>query len=169
VSGGQCINSHPLVYLSIAGEYESGNEERWPLVDTANMIKATAVSGLAALFAYGLNRLMVARAGDRAVKLLIPLVEEGLKTGLALAFSVSVVTVHVGFGTYEAIYDIVANQGVGKGKRWFAALLACLGHGLFGWLTLFLLELRLSSILAIVLVSAVHGCWNILALAKPSL
>ena len=82
MSNGRCINSHPLVYLSIAGKYESGNEERWPLVDTANMIKAIAVSGLAALFAYVLNRSMVARAGDRAVKLLIPLVEEGLKTGL---------------------------------------------------------------------------------------
>lgn len=138
------------------------------MVDTANMIKAIAVSGLAALFAYVLNRSMVARAGDRAVKLLIPLLEEGLKTGFALALSVSVVAVHIGFGAYEAIYDILANQGVSGGKRWFAALLAFLGHGLFGWLTLFLLELRLSSILAIVLVSAVHGCWNILALAKSS-
>ena len=169
MSDGPCINSYLLVYLSIAGEYVKRKRGAWPLVNTANMIKAMAVSGLAALFAYVLNRLMVTRVGDGAIKILIPLLEEGLKTGLALAFPIPVLTMHIGFGIYEAIYDILANPGVGGGKRWVAALLALLGHGLFGWLTLFLLELRLPGILAIVLVGAVHGCWNILALAKSAL
>jgi len=136
------------------------------LADTANMIKVIAVSGLASLFAYGINRWMVGKLGDRAVKLLVPIGEEGLKTGFALVFRVSVPITHLGFGVYEAIYDISANPGVDRGKRWLAALLALLGHTLFGWLTWFIIDLGWASILAILLVGIVHGCWNMVALQK---
>lgn len=124
------------------------------------------VSGLAALIAYAMNRLIVSVFGDGAVRLLVPIVEEGLKTGLALTFAVSLPIVHMSFGIYEAIYDVLANRGVGRSRRWLAALLAFLGHSIFGWLTWFFLELGLVSVFAIVLVGTVHACWNIVALAK---
>jgi hypothetical protein len=137
------------------------------LTGTANMIiKAMVVSGLAAFFAYMINRVMVSVSGDGAIKLLVPIVEEGLKTGLALAFTVSLPIVHMSFGIYEAIYDILANPGVGRSKRWLAAVLAFSGHSIFGWLTWVFLDLGLASVFAIVLVGIVHGCWNIAALAK---
>ncbi len=137
------------------------------MIDALNMIKAViAVSGIAAFFAYIINRLVVIISGDGAVKLLVPMVEEGLKTGFALGFAVPVLIVHMGFGIYEAIYDILANPGVSRGRRWLAALLAFSGHSIFGWLTCFFLDLGIMSIVVIVLVGTVHGCWNIVALAK---
>ncbi len=136
------------------------------MAGTTNMMRVIAVSGLAALFAYTLNRLVVARSGDSAVKLLVPVMEESLKTGFALAFAVSVPLVHMGFGMYEAVYDFFANPEVGKHRRCLAALLAFLGHAIFGWLTWVVLELRLAALLAIMVVGAMHICWNTLVLAR---
>ncbi|NLY51358.1 MAG: hypothetical protein GX063_00420 [Firmicutes bacterium] len=127
------------------------------------MVKALAVAGLAAFCAFKINRVMVNRFGEGAVKFLIPLAEEGLKTGSALLFGFSVPVVHLGFGLYEAGYDLLANPGAGI-KRWMAALLAIMGHGLFGWVTGQLIKLKGSPILAVGSAYAVHVVWNIIVL-----
>jgi hypothetical protein len=124
------------------------------------MLKALAVAGAAALFALRVNRIMAAGFGEGAVRLLIPVVEEGLKTGSALLFGLSVPVVHIGFGLYEAGYDLLANPGVGRTRRWLAAFLAIIGHGIFGWLTWWLLWSKGSAILALALACTVHCLWN---------
>ncbi len=128
------------------------------------MVKELAAAGIAALLALKINRAMVNRFGEGAVKFLIPIGEEGLKTGLALLFGLSVPVVHLSFGLYEAGYDLLANPGSGSTKRWTAALLAITGHGLFGWVTWQLIRLKGSIILAAVSASAVHVVWNIIVL-----
>ena len=132
--------------------------------DTGNMIKAMAISGLAAFLAYAVNRLMVARCGEWAIKFLVPIIEEGLKTGLSLGFAVSIPAIHSLFGIYEAGYDLAANPGARPQEKWLAALAACVGHGVFGGVTWLLLARGLGAVSSIGMVGILHGLWNALAL-----
>ncbi|NLA58025.1 MAG: hypothetical protein GX855_03855 [Firmicutes bacterium] len=127
------------------------------------VVKALAIAGLAASFALKINRIMVNRFGEGAVKFLIPLVEEVLKTGSARLFGFSVPVIHLGFGLYEAGYDLLANPGTGT-KRWLAALLALIGHGLFGWVTWQLMTLTGSLVLAAASACTAHVFWNMVVL-----
>ena len=123
-------------------------------------MKAMAISGLTAFLAYAINRWIVDRYGEWAIKLLVPAVEEGLKTGLSIAFGGSLIATHILFGIYEAGYDLVANPGVKVRNRWFAALAALTGHGIFGAITWLLLARGLDPLLSVGIVGLVHGLWN---------
>lgn len=124
-----------------------------------------AISGLAAFLAYAINRWIVARYGEWTIKLLVPAMEEGLKTGLAIVFGGPLVAIHILFGIYEAGYDLVANPGVRVQNRWLAALAAAIGHGVFGTVTWVLLARGLNPLLGIGVVTLVHGLWNAFVLS----
>ncbi|NLJ86147.1 MAG: hypothetical protein GX322_06875 [Firmicutes bacterium] len=134
------------------------------MANIGHMIKAVGISGLAAFLAYAINRLMVITYGERAVKFLIPALEEGLKTSLSLFFQVEIPVVHAFFGAYEALYDLAANPGSRPARRWLAAVAALVGHGLFGYLTWILLEHEFHALIAVGIVGLLHCLWNLFAL-----
>ena len=130
------------------------------------MLKAMVLSGLAAFLAYVINHWVVGRYGEKAIKFAVPLIEEILKTGVALMFRGPLVIIHIGFGLYEAVYDLVANPQALPGERLFAAFAALMGHGIFGGTTLLLVTLGLNPALSAGLVGLVHGLWNNYVLRK---
>lgn len=106
---------------------------------------------MATLLSYGANKLTTKFMGRAAISLLSPCVEEVLKTGSAVVFSVSVLTVHTVFGVFEALAEIK------RSKK--AAILAVITHIAFGTVTVTLLPLIgvLGGVAASVLL---HMLWN---------
>jgi len=90
---------------------------------------------IAAIAAYGINTFIISKLGLAVLIDLVPMVEESLKTGLAVFNNVNILIVHFLFGLIEGISDFKA------GER-NAALLSLGSHFLFGfmawllWLTL---------------------------------
>lgn len=87
---------------------------------------------IAATVAYSINRLLVRRFGIQVIVFITPILEEGLKTGLAFFFRTSILSVHLLFGMIEGIYDLItAKQGISAG------LMSVVWHGVFGGVTIF--------------------------------
>ena len=123
-------------------------------------LKAIVLSGLAAFLAYAFNRWAVGRYGEEAIRLLIPIVEEGLKTGFAIKFAAPLLAVHVSFGFLEATYDYLANPGVRPAGRGLASLAALAGHTVFGGITALLIAKGLGPLLGIIITGLLHSFWN---------
>ena len=116
---------------------------------------AILAGSLAALAAWGLNSIIVRRWGDAAISVLVPVIEELLKTLLAVMFSASIFLTHFTFGIIEAIWDIKANV---RGLR--AGLVGLLTHSGFGLITWMIYQL--TGILSLALMASItaHITWN---------
>ncbi len=86
---------------------------------------------VSAVLAYILNRVLVRRFGAGVIIFITPIVEEGLKTGLAILFRTLILPVHVFFGIIEGIYDLKTSR---LGTT--AGLLSVLWHTVFGLVTI---------------------------------
>lgn len=84
----------------------------------------------AAAFAYVINRYLVNRFGANTIVFITPILEEGLKTGLAILLHAVILPVHVVFGLVEGIYDLKTSR-VGI----LAGLMSILWHTAFGLIT----------------------------------
>ncbi len=115
-------------------------------------------AGLAALFAISINRAAVRGWGRPAIVLMVPLIEEGLKTGLGLAAGASLLGAHLLFGVFEAIYD----GAIDPRRQVSLALSSILGHLLFGGITVLSLWLSGSPYLSIGAAVLAHCGWNAL-------
>lgn len=88
---------------------------------------------IAALAAFLLNRYLVGRFGPETIVYITPIIEESLKTGLAVFFNTAILPVHIVFGLIEGIYDLKTSRvGVAAG------LLSLIWHTCFGLVTIFL-------------------------------
>ncbi|NMA01114.1 MAG: hypothetical protein GX923_00940 [Clostridia bacterium] len=118
---------------------------------------------LAALGAWGLNCLLVKRWGDRAVSVLVPVVEEVLKTLLAFSFNSLIILSHFTFGIIEAIWDIkTCERGLKPG------LIGIITHIGFGLITILVWELTGFLSLAILASILAHITWNSIIIKKAN-
>ncbi|MCK4259953.1 MAG: hypothetical protein KAX49_13310 [Halanaerobiales bacterium] len=88
---------------------------------------------LAAFIAYFLNRFLVMKFGEGTIIFVTPILEETLKTGLAVYLRTAILPVHVIFGLIEGIYDLKTSRlGISAG------LLSLIWHTGFGLVTILL-------------------------------
>ena len=95
------------------------------------------VAGLiAALGAYIVNRYLLKRFGENIIVFITPIVEEVLKTGLAVYLNAFILPTHLIFGIVEGIYDFKTSHfGISAG------LLSIIWHTFFGLVTIILTQL----------------------------
>lgn len=120
-------------------------------------MKFLVAGGLAALISWTVNTVLVRYRGDFAVIWIIPILEEMTKTSMAFILGASIPLTHLLFGLIEAIHDYVKGPRLGL----LAGILSILGHGLFGWSTIWIFFLTKSLVFSILLVSTIHIIWNI--------
>ena len=124
------------------------------LTEATYYIKSVGVALLAAFAAYVINRVGQKILGHMANPLFSPIIEEMLKTLLALLFVASLLLVHTAFGIVEAITDARHSR-----RPSITAGLAVATHVLFGAVTV--LGWRYFSIYAGVSASVLlHMLWN---------
>lgn len=114
---------------------------------------------LAAVTAAGLAlaaNLALRRAGTRGIAYFGPVLEEGIKTGSALFFNVSVPGTHILFGILEAAGD----YAWGGRQKVLAALCGVAAHTIFGLVTYFLMNAGLPVYTAVLGSIAAHMAWN---------
>lgn len=110
---------------------------------------------IAAAVAYSINRLLVRRFGIQTIVFITPLLEEGLKTGLAFLFQTSILSVHLLFGMIEGIYDLqTAKKGVSAG------LMSVIWHGVFGWVTIFVSRMMGNIVYGLLAATFLHYIGN---------
>lgn len=110
---------------------------------------------MAALTAYMLNRYLVYRFGSDAIVYLTPIIEESLKTGLAVFFHAAIVPVHLVFGLIEGIYDLTTSRmGLAAG------LLSLIWHASFGLVTVFLTSVTGHVVYGLVAATFLHYLGN---------
>lgn len=115
----------------------------------------------AAVLAWLFNPRLLERTGQWGVMFAAPLLEEILKTGLALLLGASFWVSHLVFGVIEGIYDL-------KVSRFGLAAAACsvAGHLLFG-LAATVLGKKVPGVIAPVAGGTVlHWLWNVFVLTR---
>jgi hypothetical protein len=111
---------------------------------------------LALTFAYLVNRWGIERFGLAEVVWLGPVVEEFGKTVFAWLVGAVIWPVHIGFGAFEAFWDI----RTGGTHRHAAALASIIGHTVFGGLTAWGLKQFASLWGGILIGMTAHILWN---------
>ncbi len=120
------------------------------------LLKPLAAGLGAAGLAFGLNWLVLRRVGRRGLWLVVPAVEEFLKSGTALLVGASLPLAHAAFGLVEAGYELR-----GPAPSPVAAGLALATHAALGLLTA-LLAARSGGLGPAVLASAtLHATFNL--------
>ncbi|MDD2400886.1 MAG: hypothetical protein PHI90_05830 [Clostridia bacterium] len=115
------------------------------------------VAGIfAASLAWVVNRLAIKYFGEYSIIWVIPLLEETIKTGVALLSGTSLVLTHGIFGCIEAIHDYYFSRKWGL----VAGVSSVVSHLLYGWLTIWIYDNILSWVASVVLVGSLHTFWN---------
>lgn len=115
------------------------------------------VAGIfAASLAWVVNRLVIKYFGEYSIIWVIPLLEETIKTGVALLSGTSLVLTHGIFGCIEAIHDYYFSRKWGL----VAGVSSVVSHLLYGWLTIWIYDNILSWVASVVLVGSLHTFWN---------
>ena len=124
-------------------------------------IAYTLGAGLAAAaLAYGLNWLVLRHIGRGALWMVVPALEETLKSLAASVLNASLPGAHLVFGLVEAGHELAAGR-----PSPIAASLALITHGVFGLLT-WLLVPRGGLGPAIVAATTLHALYN-MAVVRP--
>ncbi|NPV26911.1 MAG: hypothetical protein HPY81_05515 [Firmicutes bacterium] len=118
---------------------------------------------LAGLLAAGMAWVVnswVANQGNPRLLIILPFVEELLKTYVAVLFGGSVWLSHFTFGSVEAVYDLAkhARENVS------ASVISFLGHAGFGFLTVLVYVVTGEWLVAVLSSAMVHTAWNYLVL-----
>jgi hypothetical protein len=112
---------------------------------------------LAAGIAYLINRQVVRQLGPGAIGSVIPVVEEVLKTGLAIILGASILGAHLIFGVIEGAYDLITG---GEHRAW-AGVISVVSHFIFGLVTL-TVSTNLGVLPAVAISITIHAGWNII-------
>ncbi len=102
------------------------------------------------------NRYLVSKKGDIAVIWIVPILEETIKTGIAVLLKAPVTLTHNVFGLIEAVHDYTAGAQFG----FWSAISSIIGHWIFGQVTLFIYNKFYSWIFAIIFTGVLHIFWN---------
>jgi len=123
-----------------------------------SLITTAVIAGLsAALISYYLNAKTLKSFGDKAITYGAPLVEELLKTGMAVLFGGYIIISHVIFGTVEALYDLLKNRGA---TSVYACITGFISHAVFGIITVYVANITSQLLWGIAISTAVHMLWN---------
>jgi len=115
------------------------------------------VAGIfAASLAWVVNRLAIKYFGEYSIIWVIPLLEETIKTSVALLSGTSLVLIHGIFGFIEAIHDYYCSRKWGL----MAGISSAVSHLLYGWLTIWIYDGIFSWVVSVVLVGTLHAFWN---------
>lgn len=117
---------------------------------------AYVLAVLMAALSFLLNRATLKYVGVQAVITWGPALEETAKTLPAFYLGADVLLTHVLFGVIEGGYDWRTSPRHGPA----AALLSVAGHGLFGAVTMGVIHLTGSLVLALGAGTATHIAWN---------
>ncbi len=109
---------------------------------------------LASLIAWVLNRYLFLRVGEKSIILLTPIVEELLKSGLAITFGASLILTHILFGVIEAFLDYT-NTG-----KITTACISLIWHAFLGAVTYLFFTLWGNIFIAIFIAMLIHFIWN---------
>ncbi|MCR1899017.1 hypothetical protein NSA47_08465 [Irregularibacter muris] len=113
---------------------------------------------IAALIAYGCNKLLLRWQGDKAIIYTVPLVEEVSKSLTAYFISGGLILTHIIFGIIEALYDLIHTKSEKVG--FIAAIMSIVSHGIFGILTAYLYKWTGMILLSIFITAISHSLWN---------
>lgn len=102
------------------------------------------------------NRYLVRKKGDLAVIWIVPILEETIKTGMAVFLKAPVALTHNVFGLIEAVHDYTAGAQFG----FWSAISSIIGHWMFGQVTIFIFNKSYSWFIAITLTGIIHIFWN---------
>ncbi|MDW7674885.1 MAG: hypothetical protein SCK28_10140 [Bacillota bacterium] len=111
--------------------------------------------GLAAGAAFLINRWVFEAMGDRSIYLFTPIVEEFLKTGLALLLATPIILTHLVFGLIEGAYDLITAPK----KQISAAIISVISHLFFGSATVALAN-NFNIFIAVFVSILLHASWN---------
>jgi hypothetical protein len=120
---------------------------------------AYVIGCLMAGLSFILNRLMLRYIGIKVVISYSPVVEELTKTICSYYLAADIVVTHIIFGVLEAGYDWYNTTNRQRG--FYAAFLSVGGHTMFGAITVLVLHMTGSILLAILGASCVHLIWNV--------
>jgi len=116
---------------------------------------------LAGLFAAGtayiLNRILINKLGNIAMVIIIPILEEMLKSFIPALLGASLFFSHATFGTVEAVYEIYTTRNT---KAVFGGIISFIFHLLLGALTLLFMDITGSLILSVFAAAVIHSIWN---------
>jgi len=112
---------------------------------------------LASAAAWMLNSLLMRRGGDLVVIGVIPILEETIKTGIAMILGVSVPLAHSVFGLVEGLHDYVASKNLGL----LAGVISLISHSFFGQLTVWVFLRSGSWLYSIAAAGLVHTLFNL--------
>lgn len=127
------------------------------------VLRAVAAGFGAAGLAYGLNWLVLRRVGGKGLWLVIPALEEGLKTGVAILLRTSLPLAHTFFGLVEAGYEL---RGPRPSVQ--AAFLALITHAAFGLTTGWLVARGGGPGPAVLAAATVHTLFNLAVTQHPT-
>ncbi|HBS60783.1 MAG: hypothetical protein AAGU23_08310 [Bacillota bacterium] len=119
-------------------------------------MKELAAALLATAGALVINRWGIKRFAFAEVVWIGPAIEELGKTGIALVLGAMVLPVHVCFGITEGMFDL---RG-GTRQSGAAAVVSVLGHGIFGYITVWGHEIFASWWGGILPAVMAHMFWN---------
>lgn len=112
---------------------------------------------IAALFSYICNKWVLKISGDIAIVVVVPFIEETLKTVSSIIIGTSIIGTHFIFGLIEGIYDIVnSSKSIGK----WAALASIISHSIFGLVTHLTIKAGYPFYWGIFLAWLIHSTWN---------
>ncbi|NYE57391.1 hypothetical protein [Carboxydothermus ferrireducens] len=113
---------------------------------------------LAAVLAYGVNKLLVRLLTKEKVALVAPSIEECLKTFLGLLGQGNIVFTHFAFGFAEGLYDLITAR-----QKYLAFFLSIVTHTVFGIITLSITE-KFTLFLGISTAALGHTLYNLIVL-----
>lgn len=119
-------------------------------------MKELAAALLATVCAFLINRWGIKRFGFAEVVWIGPAIEELGKTASAVVLGAMVLPVHVYFGITEGIFDLRGSTR----QSGAAAVVSVVGHGIFGYVTIWGHEIFASWWGGILLAVIAHMFWN---------
>lgn len=116
-----------------------------------------AAGVIAAAAAYIFNRIIIAKAGNKGIVSLIPIVEELLKSLTAVYLGASIISVHSVFGAIESGYEIKGAKSI---KGVLGGITSFAMHGLLGLVTAAVWTWTNNLFLGIGASAMLHSLWN---------
>ena len=115
------------------------------------------IASFIAILVYYANKIVCQKIGILAVVTYSPFIEEAAKTLIPYFLNTSILITHIVFGFIEGVYDYLKSFSLIGIK---AAVISIGGHTVFGLITITVISMTESVILAVLLTGLTHLAWN---------
>lgn len=112
------------------------------------------VALVTALLAYIINTWIIRQQGLAAIAIVTPVIEETIKTMVAIGTGTPLILAHTLFGIIEGVHDLVTGGGLSS------TVLSISAHFLFGLVTFWALQWGGHILVALALAGGLHSLWN---------